>query len=97
MFNWTLGPPELPYDLLEALDFLKLSVFEEPASIITIREIYSNVRVGRMEERFRPNSAALITLERDVSGSLHISGVEPKFDRENTPFQLRLEVRLLPT
>ncbi len=94
-FNWTLGPSTLPYDLVEALEFLNLDLDEvtipvkgEPMRI----DGYALSRFGRMEDTFNRSVPAVIMFEQNVSGSLCFGGVEPRTSPDMTQFQIEFEV-----
>ena len=76
MFNWTLGPPDLPYDLAEAFQNLTLLISEVtfPAvGAFRVIDAFHAHAFGRTEDSFVLSSVpAVVTLERNISGSLLI-------------------------
>ena len=95
-YNWTLGPPDLPYDPLEALDLFNLVVTQVTPLTIgfgTIIETFEAVEVGTTSDTFNRLVPAAVTLERNASGSLWFGGVEPLHSPDMTRYQLELEVR----
>ena len=93
-FNWTLGPPDLPYNLTEAFEDLTLRIYEipSPGTPIAIDTFNAN-EFRRREDAFILSSVpAVITLERNISGSLWIRDALPRFT-EQTQFKHELRVR----
>lgn len=88
-FNWTLGPPELPYDLSGALQSLTL-VFQSISATEdgelgrpTIIDFKSTRNFGTEATTFIQNGRLLpvvVTLERNVSGFFSLGEVMPSFN-----------------
>ena len=97
-FNWTLGPPDLPYDLAEALNSLTLD-FNEAAMtsdgiLTTIPSIsYTTRGFGRAEltRRFRNHIVpAVAILQPNVSGFFWIREVMPSLLQDTAKFEVKI-------
>lgn len=95
-FNWTITPPDLPFDPAEALESLRMFLHEltvpENGDEIRFPAVSYTTSVFETEilERELRNRPLLVvaTLEPDVSGSFWLGEMEPSFVRNFVRFHV---------
>ena len=94
LLDWTLGPPDLPYDLAEA--FQNLTIFVKSTIPLQSVDAFYAYKFGKSEDDFRWSSVpAVYTLQRNMSGSLLISGARPRFSPEQLVFEVKIKLSML--